>query len=246
MPVNEPGQRSAEIRAAGYEALIARYELDVISNWHRSFVAAGSPRRIETPAGIIGEVYPLKYWPGDSHGGHLEFALKYDGTNLAVLSSLFSVMPTAEVLAYVRSKPTGKYARRLWLLYEFLTGSTLPLDDLNRGNYVDLLDSQQYYTVSPARQIRRQRVNDNLLGDSRFCPTIRRTEALRGFEEAALTERCKKARDGVFAGSVETGLELSVHQGNEIIFPDRTHPTELDAHRTIRRAASACGEKRLL
>jgi len=192
MPVIESGQPKSEVRAAGYEALIARFEIDVITNWHRSFVAAGSPRRIETPAGIIEEIYPLKYWPGDSLGNHLEFALKYDGTNLAILSSLFSIVPQAEVLAYIQSKPTGKYARRLWFLYEFLTGSTLPLDDLNRGNYVDLLDPEQYYTVAPARQIRRQRINDNLLGDSRFCPTIRRTDALRRFEKADLTERCEK------------------------------------------------------
>jgi Fic family protein len=188
----ETGQAKSAARAAGYEELVARYELNVITNWHRSFVAAGSPRRIETPAGIIEEIYPLKYWPGDSFGNHLEFALKYDGTNLAILSSLFSVVPLQEVLAYVQSKPTGKYARRLWFLYEFLTGSTLPVDDLNRGNYVDLIDPEQYYTVTPARQIRRQRINDNLLGDNRFCPTIRRTEPLRKFEEADLTDRCEK------------------------------------------------------
>jgi hypothetical protein len=66
------------------------------------------------------------------------------------------------------------------------------LDDVKQGNYVDLLDAEEYYTVTPARQIRRQRINDNLLGDSRFCPTIRRTDILRGFQEADLTERCKQ------------------------------------------------------
>jgi len=45
-----------------------------------------------------------------------------------------------DLLEYVRSKPTGKYARCLWFLYEFLTGKTLPLDDLKRGNYIDLAD----------------------------------------------------------------------------------------------------------
>ena len=63
----------------------------------------------------------------------------------------------------------------LWFFYEFLTGKLLPLDDLAQGDYVELLESDKYYTVSPARRIRRQRVYDNLLGDSRFCPTVRRT-----------------------------------------------------------------------
>jgi hypothetical protein len=80
----------------------------------------------------------------------------------------------------------------LWFLYEFLTGSTLPVDDLKTGGYIDLLDPEQYFTVTLPRQVRRQKINDNLLGDAGFCPIIRRTEVLRGFQEADLTERCKR------------------------------------------------------
>jgi len=190
--MKEHDQEGSGPKPAGYEELIARYNLEVIPNWHRSFVATGGTHRIETISGVTEEVYPSKYWPGDSLGEHLEFALKYDGTNLAILASLFQVVPQEEFLAYVKSRPTGKYARRLWFLYEFLSGSILSLDDVKQGNYVDLLDSEQYHTVTPARQIRRQRVNDNLLGDTGFCPTIRRTDALRDLQEADLTERCEQ------------------------------------------------------
>ena len=179
-------------RPAGYEALIARYELLVIPNWRRSFVAINGPGRINAISDIVEEVYPSKYWPGDSLGGHLEFALKYDGTNLAILAGLFEVVSKKEFIDYIKSKPTGKYARRLWFLYEFLTGSLLQLEDLKQGNYVDLLDPAQYFTVSPASKIQRQRINDNLLGDNRFCPTIRRTDTLRVFQEADLTSQCKQ------------------------------------------------------
>ena len=179
------------MRSAGYELLIAQYELDVIPNWHRSYVANSSSRRINTAAGATEEIYPSKYWPGDSLGDHLEFALKYDGTNLAILASLFQVMPPEDLQEYVESKPISKYARRLWFLYEFLTGQRLSLNDLTKGNYVDLLDSDRYYTITPVRQIRRQRINDNLLGDNRFCPTIRRTDTLRNFQSANLDEKCR-------------------------------------------------------
>jgi hypothetical protein len=74
---------------AGYAALIERYGLDVIPNWHKSLVAASGIHRIDISEGVIEEVYPSKYWPGDTLGDHLEFALKYDGTNLAILSILF-------------------------------------------------------------------------------------------------------------------------------------------------------------
>ena len=79
------------------------------------------------------------------------------------------------MLAYIRSKPTGKYARRIWYLFELLTGRRLPIEDLTTANYVDLLEADEYYTAEPV-QVRRQRVNDNLLGDARFSPIVRRTE----------------------------------------------------------------------
>lgn len=181
-----------QLKFAGYAALIQRYGLDVIPNWHRSFVAATGIHRIDSSGGVIEEVYPSRYRPGDTLGDHLEFALKYDGTNLAILSALFQEAAEEDMLEYVRSKPTGKYARRLWFLYEFLTGNKLPLDDLNRGNYIDLLDPDAYYTVTPARQVRRQRINDNLPGDRRFCPTVRRTTILQTFEAADLPGRCRQ------------------------------------------------------
>jgi len=145
---------------------------------------------------VIEEVYPPKYWPGNTLGDHLEFALKYDGTNLAILASLFREVAAEDFLVYVRSKPIGKYARRLWFLYEFLTGTSLQLDDVKRGNYIDLLDPDQYYSITPARQVRRQRINDNLLGEARFCPTIRRTDILQGFEATDLPKQCRKVVSG--------------------------------------------------
>ena len=192
----ENGQEQAALRLAGYAALVELYSVDVIPNWHRSLVATSGIHRIDSTGGVIEEVYPPIYWPGDTLGDQLEFALKYDGTNLAILASLFQEIAAEDFLGYVRSKPTGKYARRLWFLYEFLTGTSLPMDDVKRGNYIDLLDQDQYYTVTPARQVRRQRINDNLLGDGRFCPMIRRTDILQGFEAIDLTKRCRKVVSG--------------------------------------------------
>lgn len=194
--MSENVQEKATLRAAGYTALIDQYHLEVIPNWHRSLVTTSGIHRINSTGNIIEEVYPSKYWPGNTPGDHLEFALKYDGMNLAILADLFQVAAPEDFLSYVRSKPIGKYARRLWFLYEFLTGTTLPIDDLKSGNYIDLLDPDKYYTITPARQVRRQRINDNLPGDRRFCPTIRRTDILRDFEKSDLPERCRKVVSG--------------------------------------------------
>jgi hypothetical protein len=179
-------------RLAGYAALIERHNLDVIPNWHRSFVANTGIHRLYSTGGVIEEIYPSKYWPGETLGDHLEFALKYDGTNLAILASLFQEVAEEDFVEYLKSKPTGKYARRLWFLYELSIGETLPLDDVKRGNYIDLLDPDKFYTVTPSRLVRRQRINDNLLGDRRFCPTVRRTDSLRDYETADLPKRCRQ------------------------------------------------------
>ena len=184
-------QEEAAPRLAGYAALVERYDLDVIPNWHKSWVTTSAIHRVASAGEVIEETYPSKYWPGDRPGDHLEFALKYDGTNLALLAAVFETMSEDDLLAYVKSKPTGKYARRLWFLYEMLAGHRLPLEDLDRGNYADLLEREKYYTLDPPRRVRRQRINDNLLGDGRFCPTVRRTDALRSFEAADLPKRCR-------------------------------------------------------
>jgi hypothetical protein len=167
-----------------------RYELTVIPNWHESTVAAGK-LHVQVAGGAVRETYTARYWPGDALGDHLEFALKYDGVNLLILKKLFALAPQGQITAYVRSKPGGKYARRIWYLYELLTGNQLPIPDVTTGNYVDLLEPDKYYTTPP-KPIPRQRVRDNLLGDASFCPIVRRTERLAAFERSDLSRRCRR------------------------------------------------------
>ena len=204
----ETDQEKPTFRPAGYAALIERYGLDVIPNWHSSRVTTSGIHRVNSQAGITREVYSPQYWPGDRLGDHLEFALKYDGTNLAILASLFHEAVEEDLLEYVRSKPTGKYARRLWFFYEFLTGKMLPLNDMKKGNYIDLLEPEEYYTTSTPRRIRRQRVYDNLLGNSRFCPTVRRTKTLQEFEKSDLPSRCRQVISEYMPALVERAVKF--------------------------------------
>ncbi|MEE4274096.1 MAG: Fic family protein [Thermoanaerobaculales bacterium] len=202
---NEAGDQLTR-RPAGYAELIDRYGLETIPPRHRSEVALTGTHRINTSDGVTVETFPSKYWPGETLGDHLEFALKYDGTDLAVLAAVFGEADERELVDYIGSKPTGKYARRLWFFYEFLTGRRLPLDDLSTGNYVDALDPTGYYTTSPPRRVRRQRVNDNLPGDRRFCPLIRRSRTLQEYEAADLPERCREVVSGYSPQLVKRAL----------------------------------------
>jgi len=181
------------MRPAGYLALVEMLNLHAVPNWHQSLVASSGTHRLEVIGRSVREVYTSRYWPGDRVCDHLEFALKYDGTNLAILAAVFSAMDEGELCSFVHSKPTGKYARRLWFFHELLTGRRLPLEDIKTGNYVDALPSDEYYVVTPARRVRRQRVNDNLPGSASFCPLVRKTRNLQDFEAADLRQRCRDA-----------------------------------------------------
>jgi hypothetical protein len=126
---------------------------------------------------------------------HLEFALKHDGIGLGILSVLFAVVEPDEITAWIASKPTGKYVRKAWFLYEFLTGRQLQLPDLAQGNYIDLLETERYYTISAGDRARRQRIHNNLPGGREFCPIVRRTEKLAAMETVDLRKRCEEIMD---------------------------------------------------
>ena len=117
---------AAQNRLAGYAFLIEKYRLSVLPNWNKSSVSPTGTLRSIIQDGQVESIYPQSYWPGDSTGDHLEFALKYDGANLGILSAIFTAVAEDDITAWITSKPTGKYARRIWFLYEFLTGRELP------------------------------------------------------------------------------------------------------------------------
>ena len=154
--------RPREAKKAGYAALVEMLDLDVITNWHESTVAATGTHRVVRKGDIIQEVYPQGYWPGETVGDHLEFALKHEGVSLEVLAALFRAAdegPFVDRLCrHIQGRPTGQYTRRLWFLYEFLMDRPLPLEDVTQGNYIDLLDPKRYYTAAPVRS-RRHRID---------------------------------------------------------------------------------------
>jgi len=182
-----------KLKSVGYKALIDRFGIDSLPNWHYSFISIDTHTyKKEIKNGIVYEIYPKKYAINDSVMEHLEFALKYDGVNLVLLSLIFDKIEEQEIIESIKAKPTGKYIRRIWYFYEFLTNKTLPIDDLKQGNYVDLLEENRYYTLPNPISIKRQRVRDNLLGDRAFCPIVRKTATLKRFDSLDLSKKSKE------------------------------------------------------
>lgn len=179
-------------RLAGYAYVLEKLAITGIPNWHRSAVATSGTHSVTRQDGFVDEVFRAQYWPGETIGAHLEFALKYDGVNLALLAKIFEKVAMQELVEFIKSKPTGKYVRRIWFFYEFLTEKRLPIDDMTTSNYVDALEAKDYYTVQKGERSPRHRVVNNLLGPRTFCPVVRKTERLLELDSASLQKRCEE------------------------------------------------------
>src|SRR6056297_448602 len=171
----------------GYAALIDAYDLKV--PLPRRLCAIGERHRMLEEGAW--RLFTPRHRPEASLNGQLTFALKYEGIDLAVLNRLFRRVSQDEIVAIVKNSPTGVYARRLWFLYEWLTGMLLPIEDLAQAGYVDVVDPELQLTIS-GKRVRRQRVVNNLPGTPQFCPLVYRTERIEAYLNKNLKERARR------------------------------------------------------
>ncbi len=171
---------------AGYAALIDACSLHV--PLPRTLSATGERHRFLEEGGW--RLLTPRHAPRPTLEAHLTFALKYEGLDLAVLKRLFLAVDAAEIESIVRDTPTGSYARRLWFLYEWLTGRRLNLPDATRGDYVPVVNPKQQW-AAPGENSARHRVRNNMPGTPDFCPLVRRTQALEEFVNLDLAERAR-------------------------------------------------------
>lgn len=229
-------------RPAGWAALV--HALAVAAPVRRPSCVSdrhiNANRRQEPPW----SVFDRRYWPGDTLADHLTFAFRHEDLDLLVLKRIFEAAPPAEIAAFIRTARTGVTARRVWYLYETLTGRALPLDDAPVVQAVDLLDPEAYFTGKPHLS-RRHRVRDNLLGAGRFCPIIRRNRTLTDFLGADLAA---KARDTIG----RTGARLMARAAGFMLLADSRASFEIEGEHPPRtrldrwgRAVIEAGRNRL-
>lgn len=177
---------------AGYAALIHAYNLSV--PLPHTLSAIGERHRVIEQGGW--RIMTPRHQPEATLDGHLTFALKYEGLDLAVLKRLFLAVSPADIEALVQATPTGSYARRIWFLYEWLTGLKLGLPDAETGGYVLTVDPEQQYAIE-GENSSRHRVRNNLPGTTDFCPLVFRTPTLDAFVAMNLAERARAVVNAV-------------------------------------------------
>jgi hypothetical protein len=171
---------------AGYAALIHAYDLPVPVP--RTLCAIGTRHRIVEEAGW--RLYTPRHAPEATLEGHLTFALKYEGLDLAALKRLFLAVAPGEVEEFITAKPTGLYTRRIWFLYEWLLGRELGLPDADKVSYVDAVDTDLQHAAGPKNSAR-HRVRNNMPGTPEFCPLVFKTAALDEFIAQDLKARAR-------------------------------------------------------
>lgn len=177
----EPG------RLAGYAALVERFNLQVPLPSRLTAIAG----RHHPHSTDDWQMLTPRHAPEDCLAGQLLFALKWEGVHLGVLAALFRVVSPDDITAVVQGTPTGAYARRLWFLYEWLTGRTLPLPAVGKVRAVPVVDPDLQFALADGVMVSRQKVLDNLPGTPAFCPMVCRTERLEGYTKQDLTGRAQ-------------------------------------------------------
>jgi hypothetical protein len=171
-------------------------------------------------------VFDKRYQPGDQVSNHLTFALRHENIDLLVLKRAFEALPKTSLEEYVRATPTGAHTRRAWFFYETLTGQTLDLEDAPNVTAVDALDPKVYFTGKP-KLSRRHKVRDNLLGNSAWCPVIRRTKRLEAFTALGLDDQAAETVGG-------TGQHLVTRAASFLLLADSRASFEIEGERAPR------------
>lgn len=159
----------------------------------RSSVIAGA-RRTHVDHDVVYERYPKNYATSNLYED-LKFAMRYEPIHLGVLKAAFEKIDATDLANWVGEESTSMYARKIWYLYELLTGKTLDLPDVAPTGYVDLLNPKLQLTGATER-VKRQRINDNLLGNARYCPLVRRTDHLVTAMEKGLDKEAQRLVEG--------------------------------------------------
>lgn len=176
------------MRAIGYQHLIATHRLGVLPPQQHAMVAP--VQRVQYVGGMIqvpSSVAPNSDRPID----HLLFALKHEGTDLAIIAALLPHLDPADLLAELAKRPSGGYIRKACYVWERLSGQTL--DGVSgTGVPVKLFDETRHVVSTSSTRDAKWRVDFNGLGSWAMCPSIRRTPAI---EAALANDVLKRARE---------------------------------------------------
>ncbi len=173
---------------AGYSAILDRFDLHLPVPPRLAGIATRH-HPVPTPNWML---LTPRHQPAQTLEAQLTFALKWEGLDLGVLAALFKVVAADDVAEVVRAKPTGASARRIWFVYEWLTGRKLDVSDPGSVRFVPVVDPERQVSLKGGTRSPRHKVLDNLPGTRLFCPMVRWTAPLRAAVDKRVDLRARE------------------------------------------------------
>ncbi len=193
----------------GYQQIRSLFHLRVPASSKPAYLASGVNKRIETAEAV-------RFPPGvaieDSPVGHLEFGLRNEGINLAIIAAAFDHIEPAEIEKRLASVPTSEYVRRLGYLWEWLRPEHPLTAPRQSAGYIECFPRADYIVAENGVRNPKYRVVDNALGNPDFCPVVRRSEHPGKETLAFLVDKARRfvaADDADYYGRTTNYLYLS-------------------------------------
>lgn len=218
------------MNAAGYNLLIQQLQLTAVPLRRPAIVQPVT--RIESIGHTLAVPQHLTP-PTDDLLGHVLFALKHEGINLAVLAQALPRIPAEALEQAHEAAPNGLYIRKACYLWEAFTGNTLRQQSAVRVAYSPLFEPDQYIT-RPGERNARWRIEFNGLGDLAYCATVERIPLINELMAHDILGRAKEFIESLPPIMMDRALNWAyLHETKDSFAIEREAPTEDKSRRFI-------------
>ncbi len=194
----------------GYQWLIKNLDLEVPPPLQISLI--GEPDKLESYPKDKIKIFRKEYRVADDPLSHLSFALKHEPVDLSIIERALKKIDKKMLEDHLKEH-LGIYERKIGFYYEFLIGEILDVPRMMAGNYLDILDTKEYFTAL-ADKSQKWRINNNLLGTPAFCPVVRKTSVLKDFIAKNLDKKLQDLMSS-YPSSV-------IHRANQYLYLKET------------------------
>lgn len=166
--------------------------------------------------------------------GHLLFALKHEGINLAILAQALPQIPTAALEAELEKAPNGIYIRKACFLREAFTDEQVRQRAPVKGRFIPLFDPQQYLTM-PGERNSRWRVEFNGIGTLAYCATVERTPQLVELLQHDILGRAQAFIQSLPSARMDRAINWAyLHETQDSFAIEKESPSEDKSRRFIK------------
>lgn len=215
---------------AGYSYLIEAMSLSVCP-LKRSAVV-----KPVTRISVIGDALAVPASVAPAEGdflAHILFALKHEGTHLAVLAQALPRIPAESLLNELAKAPNGIYLRKACFLWEHFTALRLDHKIPVRGAPAPLFDPVRYLT-GPAIRNPRWRIDFNGLGSLDYCATVERNETIERLLDFDILGRSATFVSSLPPGIMDRAINWAyLHETRDSFAIEKEAPSEDKSRRFI-------------